>query len=215
MALEGPLGRREVGLVELVLGRIAGPHGNRALLRQEEHHPHAQHGGDLIGGRPEHVIEGGHTGELAAERIERLRGPSPGLGGEGLRAHVRSEVRDQQGDDGEEDQRRHIGRVGDGEGVKRGDEEEIVAQRCREDRDERRPEAETHGNRDHRRHEHKVDILQTDDGLDGLADAERGRDGQQRGRHTGRARRASLRPWSERSFAEPARRRRRPRSRER
>ena len=81
---QAQLGGGEVGLVERVLGRIAGLDGDRAVFGQEQHDPHLEHRGDLEGGGPQHVVERAGAGELLAEQIEVLGRPGPGAGGDRL-----------------------------------------------------------------------------------------------------------------------------------
>ena len=69
--------------------------------------------------------------------------------------------------------------IGDGEGVDRRQEEEIVAERRRDAGEQRRPQAEAHGDADDRRQEHEVDVLDAEPGLDQQADAERDGDREQ------------------------------------
>ena len=52
VVLPGPFRRREIGLVEHVLGRIAGLYRDRAVLGQEQHDPHLEHQRRLIGACP-------------------------------------------------------------------------------------------------------------------------------------------------------------------
>ena len=61
--------------LERVLRRIAGADRDRAVgVGQQQHDLHVEQRGDLVGGGPEHVVEGGGAGELAAEGVERLGG---------------------------------------------------------------------------------------------------------------------------------------------
>ena len=92
VVLPGPFRGGEVGLVEHVLGRIAGLDRDRAVLGQQQDDAHLQHQGDLIGGRPQHVVERADAGELAAEGIERFGGPGPRGRGHGLGADARGEI---------------------------------------------------------------------------------------------------------------------------
>ena len=64
---------------------------------------------------------------------------------------------------------RDIGRIGDREGVDRRQEEEIVAERRRDAGDQRRPQAEAHGDADDRRQKYQIDIFDAEPGLDQLA----------------------------------------------
>ena len=127
----GPVGGGQIGLVELVFRRIARLHGQDAVLRQQQHHPHLQHQRGLIGGRPQHVVQRRGARELAAEGVERFRRAHPADRGVGLGAHPRGDVGYQKRDQHEEEERRNVGRIGDGEGVDRRQKEEIVAQRSR------------------------------------------------------------------------------------
>ena len=102
------------------------------------------------------------------------------LGGDRLQAHLCGEVRDQHRDDGEEDECGDVGGVGDGEGVGRGQEEEVVDERPRCHREERWPEAEAHRDADDRGQEDEVERLDPDQRLDELHDAKGGNDGEQR-----------------------------------
>ena len=130
IVLPAPFGRRQIRLVEGVLRRIAAAHGDRALLRQQDHHRHLQHEGDLIGGGPEQIVQGHRAAELAAEEIEILRRLRPLARGQRLAAHARGQIARDQGDDGEEEQRDDVLGIGDGEGIERRQEEEVVGQAC-------------------------------------------------------------------------------------
>ena len=77
VVLPGPFGRGEVGLVQHVLRRIAGLHREPVLARQQQHHTHLQHLRDLIGGRPEQIVQRHDAGQLAAEVVELLGGRRP------------------------------------------------------------------------------------------------------------------------------------------
>ena len=74
IVLQRPFRRGEIGVVERILGRIAGFHRDRAVARQQQHDPHLQHQRGLIGRRPQHVVERAGAGELAAERMQRFDG---------------------------------------------------------------------------------------------------------------------------------------------
>ena len=139
-----------------------------------------QHQRDLVGGRPQHVVERRGARELAAEGVERFRGAHPADRGDGLGAHARRDIGDQDRDQHEEEERRDIGRIGDGEGVDRRQEEEIVAQRRRDAGEQRRPQAVADRDADHRGEEHQIDVLDAEPRLDQLADAEADGDDQQR-----------------------------------
>ena len=73
IVLPCPFRRRDIGLVEHVLGRIAGLDGDGAVLRQQQHDPHLQHQRGLVRRRPKHVVEGADPRQLAAERVEQFR----------------------------------------------------------------------------------------------------------------------------------------------
>ncbi len=176
----GPVGGGEIGLIELILRRIAALDGQHSVLRQQQHHAHLEHQRDLVGGRPQHVVQRRGAGELAAEGIERFGGADAADRGVGLGAHPRRDVGDQKRDQHEEEERRDIGRVGDGEGIDRRQEEEIVAQRGRDARQQRRPEAVARRGADHGGQEDEVDILDAEERLDQLGRAEPERRQQQR-----------------------------------
>ena len=72
-----PVRGGKIGLVELILGRIARLHGDNAILGQQQHDPHFQHQRGLVGGRPQHIIERRRARELAAEGVKRFRRPRP------------------------------------------------------------------------------------------------------------------------------------------
>ena len=52
VVLPAPFGRREIGLVEQILRRIAGAHRDALALGEQQHDPHLEHQRDLVGGRP-------------------------------------------------------------------------------------------------------------------------------------------------------------------
>ena len=64
VVLPRPFRRRDIRLVEDVLGRIAGLDDDGAVLRQQQHDPHLQHQRGLVRRRPEHVIEGADPASL-------------------------------------------------------------------------------------------------------------------------------------------------------
>ena len=99
----------------------------------------------------------------------------------GLGAHARGDIGDQDGDQHEEEERRDVGRIGDGEGVDRRQEEEIVAQRRRDAGQQRRPQAEANRHAHHRREEHQIDVLDAEPWLDQFGGAEA--DGHDHQRH--------------------------------
>ena len=92
-----------------------------------------------------------------------------------LGARARRDVGDDDGDQREEDERRDIGRIGDGEGVDRRQEEEIVAQRRRDAGQQRRQQAEAHRDADDRGQKYQIDILDADPAADQFGAAERRR----------------------------------------
>ncbi len=193
VVVEAPFGGPDVGLVELVLGRVAGRDRDAPRLRQEHHDPDLQHRRDLEHRRPQHVVEVAATRELAAEAVERLRGAGAPLGDHGFRAGPGREVRHEERHHREEEQGRDIARVRDGEGVERRQEEEVVAQRSAHHGAERRVEAEPDRDHDHRGEEHDFDALHREEALHDQRDAERDRD--REGRRESRAwRRRTVRP---------------------
>ena len=191
VVLPGPFRRGEIGLVEHVLRRIAGLDGDRAVLGQQQHDPHLQHQRGLVGRRPEHVVERADAGELAAERVERFGRARARHRGHRLRAAARGDIGDDDRHDREEDEGGDVGRIGDREGVDRRQEEEIVAERRGDAGEQRRPQAEAHGDADDRRQEHEIDVLDAEPGLDQLADAERRRRPRAAPRHRAADRRAA------------------------
>ena len=169
VVLPRPVRRGEIGLVERVLRRIAGLDGDRAVLRQQQHDADLQHQRGLIGGRPQHVVERADAGELAAEGVERLRRARPRHRRHGLGAHrARRRCETMTAIDDEEDEGRDVGRIGDRERVDRRQEEEIVAERCSDAGEQRRPQAVAHRHADDRRQEHEIDVLDAEPGLDQL-----------------------------------------------
>ena len=169
VVLPGPFGRGDVGFAQHVLGRVSGLDDDGALLGQQDHHPHLEHQRDLVGGRPQHVVERADAGELAAEGVERIGGARPRHRRGGLDAHPCGDVRNERRHDDEEHEGRDIGRIGDREGVDRRQEEEIVAERGDHAREQRRIEAVAHRDGDDRREEHEVDVLDAEIGLDRFA----------------------------------------------
>ena len=212
VALPGPFGCRQIGFAQRVLGRIARLDGDRTVLRQQQHDPHLQHQRDLIGRRPQHVVQRADAGQLAAEDVERLGRARPARCHQRLRAHARGDVRDKRRHQGKEDEGGDVLRISDGEGVDRRQEEEIVAQRRNHARHQRRPKAEAQSHGDDRGEKQQVDRLDAQPGADQEADAKRERDGNERAQQ-GRGNRAvGCSSRSARSFSEsappPARRRR-------
>ena len=57
----------EIGVVKDVFRRIAGLDRDRTVLGQQQHDPHFQQQGGLIGGGPKDVVERSGAGKLAAE----------------------------------------------------------------------------------------------------------------------------------------------------
>ncbi len=92
VVLPGPVRGGEIGLVERILRRIAGLHGDRAVLRQQQHDAHLEHQGGLIGRRPKHVVERADAGELAAECVEQLDRADALVRGDRLRAPARGDI---------------------------------------------------------------------------------------------------------------------------
>src|SRR5664279_561819 len=72
-----PVRGGKVSLVQFVFGRIAGLDGEDAVLGQQQHHPHLQHQRDLVGGRPQYVVQRRGARQLAAEGVERFGGAHP------------------------------------------------------------------------------------------------------------------------------------------
>ncbi len=176
-----PVGRREVGLVERVLGRISGLHRDGPVLGQQQHDADLQHQGGLIGRGPQHVVERADARELAAEGIERLDRAGAPLRGHDRAPAARRHVRDNDRNDDEEHESRDIGRIGDREGVDRRQEEEIVAKRRHDAREQRRQQTEPYRDADDGGEQHQIDVLDAEQRLDQHADAERHGDRQKRG----------------------------------
>ena len=106
-----PVRGGQIGLVELVLRRVARLDGQHAILRQQQHHAYLQHQRGLIGGRPQHIVQRRGARELAAEGVERFRGPHPADRGIRLGTHPRRDIGNQKRDQHEEEERRDIGRI--------------------------------------------------------------------------------------------------------
>ncbi len=168
IVLPRPLRRCDIGLVEHVLRRVADLDGDRSVLRQQDDHAHVQHQCGLVGRRPQHVVEGTDAGELAAEGIKRLQRAYAPMCDDGLRASARGKMRHDNGDYRKEQERRDIDRVGNRERVDRRQEEEVVTQRGCDAGHQRWPETEPYRDCDHRRKEHQVDVLDTEQRLDQL-----------------------------------------------
>ena len=100
-----PFRGREIGLVEHVLRRIAGAHGHAVAFRQQQHHAHLQHRRDLIGRRPQQIVERDDARELAAEEIEIFGRLGALARRHRLVAHPRRQIAGDHRDDREEEQR--------------------------------------------------------------------------------------------------------------
>ena len=98
VVLPGPARRGDVGIGQRVVGRIAGLDGDRAVFRQQQHHAQLEHGGDLEGGRPQHVVERAGAGQLLAEQIEIFRRAGALARGHRLALDARRQIA---GDDGD------------------------------------------------------------------------------------------------------------------
>ena len=107
---------------------------DRAVLRQQDDDAHLQHQRDLMHRRPQQIVEIRRARQLAAELIQLLGGARPLSRDDRLRAHARGQVAGDHRGDGEEEQRDDVLRVGDGEGVERRQEEEVVGQHADESR---------------------------------------------------------------------------------
>ena len=77
---------------------------------------------------------------------------------DGLGAHARGQIAGDHRDNGEEEQRDDVLRVGDGEGVERRQEEEIVGEHAGEAGEQRRPQAVSDRAREHRGQEDQGDV---------------------------------------------------------
>ena len=163
----------EVGSIELVLRRVANPHFQPTLLLQEQHHVELQHRGDLKRRRPEQIIQAGDAGDLPAEGIERLGGAGPQPDRDRLVAHPPREVARHQRRGKEEGKRHHVLGVGNGEGVQRRQEEEVVGEYAHEGSENGRPQAVAPRDQDHRHEEDQIDVLDADDGLERQAQQKR------------------------------------------
>ena len=175
VVLPAPVRRGEVGLVQHVLRRIAGAHRDRAVLRQQQDDPDLEHRGDLVGRRPEQVVERADAGQLAAEEVEVLGHLGPLAGRDRLVAHPGGEVARDHGDEEEEEQGDDVVGIGDGEGVERRQEEEVEGQDAEQAGVERGPQAEGDGARQHRRQEDQRHALDAEERSQPEADAERRR----------------------------------------
>ncbi len=179
IVLPCPGRRSEVRIVQRVFRRVAGLDGDRAVLRQEQNDAQFQHRRGLVSGSPQQIVERGDAGELAAEGIELLGRARPCPCREGLRADPRGKIGDEHGDQHEEQESRHVGRSGDGEGVERRQEEKVVAERGGDAGDDRGCEAVANRDRDHGDEEHEIDVFDAKQRLDQNAHAERDSDGEE------------------------------------
>src|SRR5262249_25314209 len=91
--------------------------------------PHFRIKGSLETGGPEDVGEVGCTGELPVERIEQFGRARSGHRHDGLRAHARSNIENNNRHGNKEEERRYVRRIGDRERIDRRQEKEIVTQR--------------------------------------------------------------------------------------
>ena len=172
VALPCPFGRRQIGFAQRILRRIACLDGNRTVFGQQQHDAHLQHQRDLIGRRPQHIVQRADAGQLAAEDVERLGRSRPSRRHQCLRAHPGGDVRDERCHQGKEDEGGDVLRIGDGEGVDRRQEEEIVAQGRNHAGHQRRPKAEAQSHGNDCREKQQVDGLDTQPRADQEADAE-------------------------------------------
>ena len=154
------------GVVERILGRVAGLDGDGAVFRQQQHHAHLQHQCRLICRRPQHVIQRADPCQLAAEGIEQLDRAHALMRGHRSGAPAGGEMRHDDSDHGEQHECRDVGRVGDREGVDRRQEEEIVAERSRDGGEQRRPKPVANGDADDCRQKHEIDVLDAEQWLD-------------------------------------------------
>ncbi len=135
-----PAGSGEIGFAQAAGRRVRRREDRFAALREQKQHDlEVQHQGDVVGARPEQILEGDGVVELAAEEIELLGGLGPLARGDRLAAHPRGEVADDDRHDHEGDHRDHILRVGDRRGVERRQEEEVVGDHAEQAGEERRP----------------------------------------------------------------------------
>ena len=116
-----------VGIIQRVFRRIAGCDRQLVpvLVGQQDHGVELEHRRDLVGGRPQQVVESADPGKFAAKAIERRCRAGAGLGGDDLGARCRGQLADDDCDDEEDKQSDRVFGVGDREGVNRWDQEEI------------------------------------------------------------------------------------------
>ncbi len=100
------------------------------------------------------------AGELAAEEVELLGRLGALARRHGLDAHARGQIAGDDRHDREEEQRDDVLGIGDGEGVERRQEEEIVGQHADQAGEQRRPQPVGDGARQHRGQEHQRDVRQ-------------------------------------------------------
>ena len=149
----GPARRRHGGGVERVFRRPRRGQIEIVVVRQQHHHRAAEAGVNFAGGAFGHGIERGKPGQAAGEFIEPPHRPHAAGGNLGLLAHAAGQRRGDDRDDQKDHQRQQFVRLGDGEGVDRLDEEEIVGQERQHRGVDRRPDAEAHGGQQHRHQE--------------------------------------------------------------
>ena len=132
VVLPGPARCRHIGGVELVLGRIArGDFEPFAVLdRQQQDGADIQHRRDLIGGRPQQIVERADRGDLAAERVELGRGLGPRPRAQDLAACPRRQIADDDRDDQKKEQREDILGIADRKGVERRQEKRNCRRAC-------------------------------------------------------------------------------------
>ena len=182
VVLPRPFRRRDIRVVENVLGRITGLDHDEAILRQQQNDPDLQHQRSLIRRCPEDVVEGSDPGQLAAECVKQFHRAHAVMRGHGLGSPARRKVRDHDRHDGEEHESGEVGRIGNREGIDRRKKEEIVTERRGDGGEQRRPKPIAYGYADHRGQKHEIDIFDSEQGLNELADAEGGGNRRERDR---------------------------------
>ena len=182
--LPGPGRGGEVRFAQRVFRWIAGHNADRAVLRQEQDDAQSQHRCGLVGGGPEHVVERGDTGELAAEGIKLLGRTRTTDRCNGLGACTRRHIRYDDGDDREKHDGYDVGGIGNLKGVVRLSEEKIVAKRGSAAGEQRGPQAVACGNADNDDKEDEIDILKPDPRPEQLADTD-GRGNGEKGNRVG------------------------------
>ena len=162
IAFERPFRRRQIGLLEEVLGRV-GPLDFETLgAGQQQHHAHFEHAGDLERHGPEHIVERADPRELLAERVKLVGRSRPCRRGNGLRPPPGGNVRDNHRHHDEKEEGGDIVGVGDGESIKRGQQEEIEGQRRHHAGEQRGPKAVTRGDSHHGGQEYEVGAAATE-----------------------------------------------------